>query len=289
MWKQQVTHRGTQQSHSASQLAPPPTCPGGLIRSPNFGGEVSSRYLGVFGHKFINVHKTLVVYDTDARDMEWNRPREFFKYDAVGRSAPRPSTPDVHLRDLRRTVFANSQDYYTFRKVVGRHGALMASLGEIVHAATRDKEGAKSSQITLCHVYQELWKLNAVWIRVICAPDDSIYAGTESENKYRDTVTRVIENFTNRLVGMLTNEFDEDSAFDDAMGIQSKFFCTLSEKPDAYLMETNAQLRAYVNCLTRAWDTINTHGAGTNAHHVTSGDCIAAAMSLGAWLDFIIK
>jgi hypothetical protein len=209
-------------------------------------------------------------------------------HSTVGRIVSRPSTPSTTFRELKRAVFNGSHDHFSFRKVVGRHGAIMTELGQLLHSGE-----APISQASLYAVYQKLAKLNAMWIRLICIPDDSIYAGTQEEDKYRETVSGMIDLFTNRLVSMLTDKDGEPNRhppFDELLDTQSRFFCMLSSgRGDAHFTETRNQLCTYVRCLGQAWDTLAERGGNNDAHYVTSSDCIAAAMSLGSWLDTIIK
>lgn len=207
---------------------------------------------------------------------------------SLGRAVSRPSTPSTTFRELRRAVFNGTHDHFSFRKVVGRHGAIMTELGQLLHSSS------PPSQASLYTVYQKLAKLNAMWIRLICVPDDSVYGGTHEEDKYRETVSGMIDLFTGRLLGMLTDKDGEPNRhppFDELMDAQSRFFCMLSAagRGDAHFTETRNQLCTYVSCLRRAWDTLEARGANNDAHYVTSSDCIAAAMSLGSWLDTIIK
>lgn len=207
---------------------------------------------------------------------------------------PRPSTPARTLKELRSSVFSGSQDHFSFRKVVGRHGALIAELGAILHKSANHPNGAFVMQAALQQLYQRLAKLNAMWIRLICVPDDSIFGGTERETTYRNTVAGMIDIFSNRIISMLTDkegEMDRDPPFGELLNTEARFFCTLSKKgrkKDAY-NETHKQLVQYVVCLERAWDAIKESGVDTESHYVTAADCITAGMGLGAWLDSVVK
>ena len=219
------------------------------------------------------------------------------KRDVVGTRVARPSTPARNLKELRNSVFSASQDHFSFRKVCGRHGALIAELGGILHKAANTPEGAFKMQAALQHLYQRLAKLNAVWIQLICIPDDSVFGGTEREMAYRNTVAGMIEIFSNRLISMLSDkegEADREPPFGELLNTEARFFCTLSKgkgrgrKENAY-RETQQQLVQYVVCLERAWETIRKDGVDTESHYVTAADCITAGMGLGAWLDTVIK
>lgn len=224
------------------------------------------------------------------------------------RFTSRPSTPQRTYKELKNSVFSGSQDHFSFRKVVGRHGALIAELGEILHSASNDQNGAMKMQAALQQLYKRLAELNATWIRLICVPDDSVYEGRPGEDVYRNTVAGMIEIFSNRLVAMLTdkeNECMRDPPFHKLIDKEAQFFCKLSTSnnnnengkrifsmrlnPEKAYKETRDQLLKYVECLERAWETIQKHGTGNESHFVTAADCISSGMALGSWLDAIVK
>ena len=214
--------------------------------------------------------------------------------DHVGTRIGRPSTPSKNLKELRNSVFSGSEDHFSFRKVVGRHGALIAELGAILHSASKRPDGAFKMQGALQALYQRLAKLNARWIGLICVPDNSIYGGSEREIAYRNTVAGMIDIFSNRLISMLTDkdgEVDRDPPFSELLDKEARFFCALGgqERQEKAYYETRRQLAQYVVCLERAWNTIRENGVDTEGHYITAADCITAGMAVGAWLDEVVK
>lgn len=171
-------------------------------------------------------------------------------------------TPRERYNALRTELSHKEND--TFEAVVGKHGV---AITDLIRAFKLEQK------MTYAHVFFVLTNLNAAWIRLICAPDDSYDLSTSQ--RYARIVNGLISDFTKTLVSdVITNT----AVKPDATTKLSNFFVAVGDGTDG----VRRDLRTYVSY---AMDTARLRDVDDDAFFIASNNTVVAGMTLGSLLD----
>lgn len=129
-------------------------------------------------------------------------------------------------------------------------------------------------------VGKRLGKVQEKWIGLlcICLPTGG---GETNAHKYTETITRVIENFSDNLTEMLMEQ--KQIPYESLAADQIFLHSRLSAVGERNLARTQVLFHNYIDTLCRLYDSET-----QTAYKTASLHCLAGAQALGAWLDHTI-
>lgn len=129
------------------------------------------------------------------------------------------------------------------------------------------------------NVGKRLGKVQEKWIGLLCICLPA--KGEETNAQYTETITRVIENFSDNLTEMLMEQ--KQIPYESLAADQIFLHSRLSAVGERNLARTQVLFHNYIDTLCRLYDSDTQVAYKTASLH-----CLAGAQALGAWLDHTI-